>query len=81
MIIIRKKEIAKKSFFLKLPLKLSISKRKNVAMEMIRPKNGLLEPIEGKINKAKIIMTRKKSFKYFVEKKNMPKRRGKKADK
>jgi hypothetical protein len=52
-----------------------------MAMEMIKPKTGLLEPIEGKINKAMIIMTKKKSFRYFDEKKNMPKRRGKEADK
>jgi len=81
MIIIRKKETPKMTFFLKPPFILSISKRKNMATEMIKPKTGLLEPIEGKINRAKINMNRKKSFKYLDEKKNMPKRIGKKADK
>jgi hypothetical protein len=45
---------------------------------MIRAKKELLEPEEGKRNRAKIIKNRKKSFARFGEKKNMPKRRDKK---
>jgi len=73
---IKNMEIAKTAFFCGCFFKLSINKMKNVAREKTRPSTGLLAPTEGKINRARINVNRKKSFKYFDEKKNRPKSTG-----
>ncbi len=78
---IRNRETEKRSFFLKLALKLSNSSKKNTPIEKTRPKSGLLDPIEGKTSRAKIIKIRNKGLKRLDEKKSIPKKRGNKADK